>query len=205
MGPIPSLAVLRAAPDPRCSVDPKRSRWRGACRGAWDPWTGGSAPATGCRELLDPDRRRLELGRAGLGVRRVDRQVVGRDVVLEVERHEREARAAAPRRRGPAPRPGRAARRRAPARRRPARAARRPRARGRASRPAGAGTCSRPTGRPCCTSRGGGRSSGGSGSRRRGGRPAGRARPARTARGCPGRGPPTAASGGTARPGASSS
>ncbi len=43
------------------------------------------------RELLDPDRGRLELGRAGLRVGRVDRQQVDRDVVLEVEGHEREA------------------------------------------------------------------------------------------------------------------
>ena len=62
-------------------------------------------------ELLDPDRRRLELGRARFRVGGVDRQQVRRDVVLEVERHERQARAEATGRSGPGPRPGRGARR----------------------------------------------------------------------------------------------
>ena len=41
---------------------------------------------------LQPDRRRLELGRARLRIRRVDREHVRRDLVGEVEVHEREAR-----------------------------------------------------------------------------------------------------------------
>ena len=45
-----------------------------------------------CLQLLDPDGRRLELGRAGLRVGGVDGQQVGRDVVLEVEGHERQPR-----------------------------------------------------------------------------------------------------------------
>ena len=44
------------------------------------------------RQLLDADGRGLEFGRAGLRVRGVDRQQVRRDVVLEVQRHERETR-----------------------------------------------------------------------------------------------------------------
>ena len=90
-------------------------------------------------QLLDPDRGGLELGGARLGVRGVDRQEVGRDLVLEVERHERQARAAATRRSGPAPRPGRGARRPGP--RSPSRQperGRRPRARCRGSRRAAA-------------------------------------------------------------------
>ena len=43
-------------------------------------------------EPLDPDRRGLELGRAGLGIRGIDRQQVGGHVVLEMERHEGEPR-----------------------------------------------------------------------------------------------------------------
>src|SRR6476620_8464539 len=45
----------------------------------------------GVSQLLDPDRRGLELGCARLWVGRVDRQQVGRDVVLEMERHEGKA------------------------------------------------------------------------------------------------------------------
>ncbi len=43
-------------------------------------------------DLLDPDRGRLELGRARLRIRRVDGQHVRVDLVGEVQRHEREAR-----------------------------------------------------------------------------------------------------------------
>ena len=46
-------------------------------------------------EPLDPDRARLELGRARLRVGRVDGEDVRLDLVGEVERHERQARAAA--------------------------------------------------------------------------------------------------------------
>src|SRR3954471_17581150 len=41
-------------------------------------------------ELLDPDRGRLELGRAGLGIGRIDRQEIRGDIVLEMEGHERQ-------------------------------------------------------------------------------------------------------------------
>src|SRR6185369_7889160 len=58
---------------------------------ATGPWLYASDAGRGF-QLVDPDRSRLELGRAGLGVDRVDRQEVRRDVVLEVEGHEREAR-----------------------------------------------------------------------------------------------------------------
>ena len=164
-----------------------------------------TAPGGGRRgvELLDADRRRLELGRAGLRIGRVDRQEVGRDVVLEVERHERQARPQAlvdPDRRLDL----------APARDDAdalalgqAVASPRPRARCPATRRAAAARSSRRSGRRCCTSRAGARSSGGSGTRRRACRPAGRGRPARTAPGARAPGPPRAGCGGTARPGGS--
>src|SRR5499427_1594678 len=44
---------------------------------------------------LDPDRRGLELGRAGLGIGRVDREQIRGHVVGEVQGHEREPRAQA--------------------------------------------------------------------------------------------------------------
>src|SRR5262249_40351305 len=46
-------------------------------------------------QLLDADRRGLELGRARLGIGGVDRQQIGRHVVGEVQGHEREPRAQA--------------------------------------------------------------------------------------------------------------
>ena len=108
------------------------------------------------------------------------------DVVLEVEGHEREARAQ--RRVDPDRHLDLAAPRHDPdalavAR---ARSARRPRARCRASRRGAAATCSRRSGRRCCRSRAGDRWSAGSGTRRRACRPADRARPARTAPAVPG-------------------
>ena len=86
--------VLRALADDAGAPVAEHGR-RGSLRPTAEPVGGaqrratGQAP-TGGLELLDPDRRRLELGRAGLRVGRVDRQQVRRDVVLEVERHERQ-------------------------------------------------------------------------------------------------------------------
>ena len=57
--------------------------------GVYDAVRPGSG-RDGFAQLLDPDRGRLELGGAGLRVGRVDRQEVRRDVVLEVEGHERQ-------------------------------------------------------------------------------------------------------------------
>ena len=51
---------------------------------------GGRGHRVQAAELLDPDGGGLELGRAGLRVRGVDRQQVRRDVVLEVQGHERQ-------------------------------------------------------------------------------------------------------------------
>src|SRR5947208_15809914 len=62
-----------------------------AARSQWVMSPGGSGRSEFVGwELLDADRGRLELGSAGLRVGRVDRQEVRRDVVLEVEGHERQ-------------------------------------------------------------------------------------------------------------------
>src|SRR5438876_7013818 len=61
-------------------------------RDASSAWTCPSPRWSGDRDrqLLDPDRGRLELRRSGLRISGVDRQEVRRNVVLEMERHERE-------------------------------------------------------------------------------------------------------------------
>ena len=151
--------VLRAlADDPAPVAEPPRRGPGRARQPAGRERVAAVRPWTGDLELLDPDGRGLEFGRAGLRVRGVDRQQVDGDLVLEVHRHERE------------PRPQRLV---DPDRRLDLAASRddahplalgQPvrrgilRARCRATRRVAAATCSRPSGRPCCTSRAAGRS-----------------------------------------------
>ena len=98
-------------------------------------------------------------------------RIVGGDLFGEVERHEREARAAEYGRSAPAPAPPRVARTRARSLRSRSRAAPRPRARGRATRRDAAASGTGSTGRRCCRTRAAGPWSGGSGSPRRVRRP----------------------------------
>ncbi len=82
----------------RARRPPSRCREaRAARRSPRAPRRSGSGPTTWMSKggyastALEADRRRLELRRARLRVGRVDRQVVGRDLVREMQRHEGEA------------------------------------------------------------------------------------------------------------------
>ena len=90
-----ALALVRGSRRLRHLRRPARRGGAGGgrpARGAQLPaWRDRPSRRDGRLELLDADRGRLELGGAGLRVGRVDRQDVRRDVVLEVQGHERQA------------------------------------------------------------------------------------------------------------------